>query len=186
MVNSVFYNTKSLVQFILKNFHSQVNIAVDMTAGNGHDSKFIMEIFNPEKLYAFDIQEQAKENTISLLEEAGFSVNFVLDSHANIKKHVSEKIDLAIYNLGYLPSGDHSITTEHDTVRKSLEDLLDLLNDKGLVLITFYPGHDEGKKEALELNKYLESLDQKTFTVVKFNFINQINNPPFTIMIQKK
>ena len=88
--------------------------------------------------------------------------------------------------LGYLPSGDHSITTEHDTVRESLEDLLDLLNDKGLVLITFYPGHDEGKKEALELNKYLESLDQKTFTVVKFNFINQINNPPFTIMIQKK
>lgn len=32
-------------------------IAVDMTAGNGFDSKFILDEINPEKLYAFDIQE---------------------------------------------------------------------------------------------------------------------------------
>ncbi|MDU4447705.1 MAG: class I SAM-dependent methyltransferase, partial [Anaerococcus vaginalis] len=31
----------------------------------------------------------------------------------------------------------------------------------------------------------LKNLDQKTFQVIKYNFYNQINNPPFLISIRK-
>ena len=64
-----------------------INIAVDMTAGNGHDSKFILENNKPQKLFAFDIQELAKENTLDLIgENPNFS--FILDIHANIDKYI--------------------------------------------------------------------------------------------------
>lgn len=172
----------------MKNYVENVDLALDMTAGNGNDSKNIIEILKAKKLLAFDIQEEAKKASIDLLKRADIDldrVKFILDGHENVYKYLDEGVDFAIYNLGYLPKSDHMITTSYDKVLESLKHLLGFLNKKGIIVITFYPGHDSGMKESLEIPKFLQELDQRQFTIVKFDFINQKNKPPFSIMIQK-
>ena len=57
--------TEIVKELILKD--ENINIAVDMTAGNGNDSKFILENTKAKKVFAFDIQELAKKNTLALI-----------------------------------------------------------------------------------------------------------------------
>lgn len=155
-----------------------------MTAGNGNDSKFILDKKNPKILYAFDIQKLSQERCQKLIGQRE-NFKFILDDHKNIEKYIEEKIDLFIYNLGFLPRGNKSITTNYKSVIKSLESALSLLNKNGLILITFYPGHEAGKNEALYVGDFLKNLDQKKFQLIKYEFFNQINNPPFLISIRK-
>ena len=173
---------------LAKNFlraETNVDIAVDMTSGNGFDSKFILDTLKPKKLYAFDIQKDAMANSKSLI-GSNKAYNFILDSHEYVDKYIKEEIDLAIYNLGYLPKGDKNITTRVDTTLTSLEKVLKLLKKSGKVYITVYPGHSEGQKESKALDSYLESLNQKNFVVLKFTYPNQINNPPYLYLVGKK
>lgn len=173
-----------LAKEILKN-EKKITVAVDMTAGNGYDSKFILDELKATRLYAFDIQAKAKENTQKLIGNRE-NFTFILDSHENIDKYVKEKIDLAIYNLGYLPKADKNITTKKASTINSLKKLLDLLNKDGKIFISVYPGHKEGKLEADALDTYLKNLDQKLFTVLKLSYPNQKNTPPYLYIISKK
>ena len=36
------------------------------------------------------------------------------------------------------------------------------------------------------VEKYVKNLSQKEYEVVKYQFINQINNPPYVIVIERK
>lgn len=168
----------------MKKYVSDVKIAVDMTVGNGFDSKNILEILKPEKLYCFDIQKEALDNSKKLLEQYS-NYEVILENHKNFDKFVKENIDFAIYNLGYLPKGDKFITTNAEDVEESLKKLIGKLNSKGIVFITFYIGHLSGQMESLEISKFLEGLNQKEYTILKFTFENQKNNPPYVVMIQK-
>lgn len=181
---AVINNTKNLIEFFMSNYIKDVKIAVDMTVGNGFDSKNILEILKPKKLYCFDIQQEALDNSKKLLEQYS-NFELILENHKNFDKFVKENIDFAIYNLGYLPKGDKFITTNAIDVEESLKKLLEKLNSKGTIFITFYIGHLSGQMESLELSKYLESLSQKEYTILKFTFENQKNNPPYVVMIQK-
>ena len=60
----------------------------DFTMGNGHDTEYLCRLSRGGKVYAFDIQQQAVENTRKRLEEAGLLDNAVLihDSHANAEQ----------------------------------------------------------------------------------------------------
>ena len=168
----------------MSNYVKDVKIAVDMTVGNGFDSKNILEVLQPEKLYCFDIQQEALENSKKLLNQYS-NYELILENHKNFDKFVKENVDFAIYNLGYLPKGDKYITTNAVEVEESLKKLLEKLNSKGTIFITFYIGHLSGQMESFELSKYLESLNQKEYTILKFTFENQKNNPPYVVMIQK-
>lgn len=177
-------NTKSIINFLIKNYIDEVSIAVDMTCGNGIDSKIILDNFNVKKLYCFDIQKEAIDNTKELL-KSYFKYELILDNHKNFDKYVKENIDFVIYNLGYLPKGDKNITTNYLDVKASLVKVLKKLNKKAVIFITFYPGHFFGKIESIEILKFLENLNQKEYIVLKFYFENQKNNPPFFVMVQK-
>lgn len=161
-----------------------IKIAVDMTAGNGYDSKFILDELDPDKLFAFDIQERAKKATYDLLGQKD-NFEFILDSHANIDKYIKDDLDLVIYNLGYLPKGDKNITTKADSTIKSLEKVLILLKKNGKVVMTIYPGHKEGLIESKRLDDFLGTLSYKEFTVLKMDYINKVNNPPYCVVIAK-
>lgn len=182
--DEIINNPVKLSHYLIENRVENNIRACDMTAGNGKDSKFILDKKNPKILYAFDIQKLSQERCEKLIGQRD-NFKFILDDHKNIEKYIEEKIDLFIYNLGFLPKGDKSITTNYKSVIKSLKSCLDLLNEKGLILITFYPGHEEGKNEEKYVGEFLKNLDQKTFQVIKYNFYNQINNPPFLISIRK-
>ena len=176
--------TKTLIEFFMRNYIKDVKIAIDMTVGNGFDSKNILEILQPEKLYCFDIQQEALDNSKILLEKYS-NCELILENHKNFDKYIKENIDFAIYNLGYLPKGDKYITTNAIDVEESLKKLLEKLNSKGIIFITFYIGHSAGQIESLEISKFLQNLNQKEYTILKCTFENQKNNPPYVVMIQK-
>jgi hypothetical protein len=66
--------------------------------------------------------------------------------------------------------------------KKSLE----LLCENGLLWLVIYPGHSSGAEEARTLEKFLKNLDQKKYSVMKFEMMNQINSPPYILGVEKK
>ena len=161
-----------------------IKVAADMTVGAGNDSLYILENTKVERLYGFDIQKEAEEKAKKLIgEDLRFIFN--LASHDQIENYVKENLDLAIYNLGYLPGGNKEITTQYQSTIKSLEKTLSLLNKEGIVILTIYPGHPAGKVESEELEKFLAKIDPKKYAVMKLSYQNRPKNPPYIIVIQK-
>ena len=139
------------------------------------------------KVYGFDIQKIAIEKTKELLNENNFAENVVLinDSHEKVDKYILEALDAAIYNLGYLPKGDKSITTKAKSTVISILKTLELLKSNGILIIVSYIGHPGGMDEKNALEGILKDLDQKKFNVLKNEFINQKNSPPLLYIIEK-
>lgn len=159
------------------------DISIDMTAGNGNDTLFLARV--SKYVYAFDVQSEAIKASKEKTKEFN-NITFVLDSHENVKKYVSETVSGVIFNLGYLPNGDKSITTKSSSTVNAIKEVLPLLKRGGICVICLYPGHLEGKKESIEVIKMVEKLDQHEYDVLKYEFINQIHEPPFLIAIEKK
>ena len=164
---------------------------IDATAGNGHDTLFLAQhIGNTSKILAFDIQEQAILQTRQLLQnhDLEHKVTCILDSHAQLSNYLEEKdlVRLAIFNLGYLPGSDKKIITTPSSTLKAIEILLDRLEKKGKIIIVSYYGHDGGFEEKNSVEELLSALSQKEWSVLKYQFINQINCPPICYVIEKK
>ncbi|MBJ8349735.1 tRNA (mnm(5)s(2)U34)-methyltransferase [Streptococcus zalophi] len=160
------------------------SIALDATMGNGYDTLFLAK--HAKKVYAFDIQEIALKTTKEKLLTSGYqNVQLVLDSHEHIDNYLSE-IDVAIFNLGYLPKADKTIVTKPDSTIKALEKTLALLKAGGRISIMVYYGHDGGQIEKDALEQFLKTLSQNQYTVMRYQPVNQVNYPPFLIMIEKR
>ncbi|EMG27867.1 S-adenosylmethionine (SAM)-dependent methyltransferase [Listeria fleischmannii 1991] len=174
---------------LLKKIVFAGDVVLDATCGNGHDTLFLSNLVGPNgTVYAFDIQEEAIEHTSARLIENNSlnQVKLFKKSHAEINRYVLEPIKAAIYNLGYLPGGDKSITTRSDSTIESITQVLEKLVPQGIVILVIYHGHDAGKAEKSAVLKYAESLPQKDFHVLRYGFINQQNNPPFVVAIEKR
>ncbi len=174
-------------QFLSAHIHEGIT-AVDFTMGNGHDTLFLSNAIGKNgKLYAFDIQEQALINTKSRLEENNCPNNYTLikASHSLVKNYVKEKIDVGVFNLGYLPGGDKKITTLRETTIPAVESAIELLNDDGIILIAIYPGHAEGEIEGKILTEMLSKLERKQICVSRFTILNSPTSPYF-IAVEKK
>jgi hypothetical protein len=52
--------------------------------------------------------------------------------------------------------------------------------------VVVYPGHEEGAEESEALLDYVSNLEQKNYSVMRTSFLNQRNNPPYVIAIEKK
>ena len=161
------------------------NIAVDMTCGRGNDTLFLAQNF--KKVYAFDIQIDAINDTKELCNRNNINnVNIIHDTFLNVNKYVNDNIDCAMYNLGYLPKGDKSIHTIPIETKESLEIIMNKLNKDGIISIMFYPGFQSGKEESDLVLEYLKGVNQKEFDILKYEYINQINDPPFLVLIRKR
>ncbi len=160
---------------------------VDATCGNGFDTLFLCKTAGLSgHVKAFDIQEQAIERTRILLETNLENKNYeiIRDSHEYINKYLSEKIDVVIFNLGYLPFSDKKITTKPDVTVNAIKNLLPLLNSDGRIYITTYVTHDTGQ-EIKEIYEYLMSLDNNEFNVIHTRIINKENTPPELFIVEK-
>ncbi|WP_027399021.1 tRNA (mnm(5)s(2)U34)-methyltransferase [Anaerovorax odorimutans] len=187
-MKAFFINSVDISKKICESILEDGDIAVDCTMGNGNDTAFLCSLIgNSGKVYAFDVQQNAVLNTRDKLLKLGFleRTYLILDGHENIDKYVKEKVKLIIFNLGYLPKGNHNITTKKETTIESVKKCLNILKRNGIILLVVYPGHNNGKEEKESLEIFTSQLDQKEYTVVKFRFLNQINNPPELICIEK-
>jgi methylase of polypeptide subunit release factors len=159
-------------------------VILDMTMGNGHDTLFLAS--KSSFVYAFDIQDQALEQTKSLLKEHQINhVVLIKDNHLHFDQYVNE-MDGAIFNLGYLPGGDKSIHTQTKTTLDTLIKLLTYLKKDGFIQLVVYPGHREGLIEFREIHAFLSELDQSNYKVLRTDLPFQKNLPPMIWTILKK
>ena len=162
---------------------TQEDIVVDATMGNGHDTLFLAKL--AKQVYAFDIQEQALEKTSQRLQEAGLTnAELILQGHETVDQFVTEA-KAAIFNLGYLPSADKSIITQPQTTLEALEKLCQMLVKGGRIAIMIYYGHEGGDIERDAVLDFVSQLPQQEYTATIYRTLNQINNPPFLVMIEK-
>ena len=164
---------------------------IDATAGNGHDTLFLAQhIDSTSKILSFDIQETAILQTRQLLQKYDLApkVTCILDSHANISNYLEpdERVRLAIFNLGYLPGSDKKIITIPSSTLEAIQILLGRLEKNGKIIIVSYYGHDGGLEETDAVEELISALSQKEWSVLKYQFINQINCPPICYVIEKK
>ncbi|MEG0383321.1 class I SAM-dependent methyltransferase [Solibacillus cecembensis] len=164
------------------------DIAVDATAGNGHDTLFLANLVGDDGyVYAFDVQKDAVNATLHRLLDSSLEHRALVlrDGHENIGKYVTKPVAGAIFNLGYLPGSDHSIITKPNTTIQALESLLPLLKIGGVIVLVVYHGHEGGKEERDEVIRFVSELPQKSVHVLKYEFLNQKNDPPFVIALEK-
>ena len=162
---------------------TQEDIVVDATMGNGYDTLFLAKL--AKQVYAFDIQEQALEKTSQRLQEAGLTnAELILQGHETVDQFVTE-VKAAIFNLGYLPSADKSIITQPQTTLEALEKLCRMLVKGGRIAIMIYYGHEGGDIERDAVLDFVSQLPQQEYTATIYRTLNQINNPPFLVMIEK-
>ena len=164
------------------------DVTVDCTLGNGNDTILLANLVGNEgKVFSFDIQKDAIEKTKEKLKDFPYkNIILINDGHENLDKYIQEKVNLFIFNLGYLPGNNHNITTKAETTLKAVKKALKLLDDNGIVLLAIYHGHENGKEEKIVLEDLTSKLDQKVYNVMKTVFINQANNPPILICIEKR
>ena len=159
------------------------DVVVDATMGNGHDTLFLAKL--AKQVYAFDIQEQALKKTSQRIQEAGLTnVDLILQGHETVDQFVTE-VKAAIFNLGYLPSADKGIITQPQTTIESLDKLCQMLIKGGRIAIMIYYGHEGGDIERDAVLDFVSQLPQQEYTATIYRTLNQINNPPFLVMIEK-
>ena len=164
------------------------DIAVDATAGNGHDTLFLAQLVGDDGfVYAFDVQKEAVDATLLRLLDHGLEHRALVmhTGHENVAQHITKEVAGAIFNLGYLPGSDHSIVTKSNTTVTAIESLLKLLKVGGMIVLVVYHGHEGGKDERDEVIRYVSELPQKYIHVLRYEFINQQNDPPFIIALEK-
>jgi SAM-dependent methyltransferase len=127
---------------------------IDATCGNGKDTAVLAGLVPEGHVYALDIQEAALEKARGMYE----NVSYHLQCHTQLTQ--DERVRLVVYNLGYLPGGDKSITSETRTTLMSVARALELLPLGGALSITCYPGHAEGAREEKALQEWSKSLSQ--------------------------
>ncbi len=158
---------------------------VDFTMGNGYDTLYLSSLVPDGHVYAFDIQEQALVNTRERLRENGReNVTLIHDSHANVKQYVAQEIDAGMFNLGYRPGGDKTVHTMCESTEKAVTDAVDLLKKGGVLVISVYPGHEEGHDEGERLLKMLAAYDKRLYCVSCFYLVNS-PDAPFVIAVEK-
>lgn len=184
MLQKPLHFARQLIAGTLKNG----GFAVDATCGNGYDTVFLAKQVGPEgRVMAFDIQVKAISATRLRLNEAGLSerVTLVEDSHAKIELYCKLNLDAVMFNLGYLPGGDHDLVTQPRSTVAALTFCTSKLNPGGIITLVVYTGHQGGREEYLAVREYVAALPQTDYAVMEYSFINQINSPPLLLAISR-
>ena len=172
-------NSTYIHKYIKPLIHN-TDVVADMTVGNGNDALYLCSL--AQKVYGFDIQEEAINNTKDKTKDY---TNLILikDNHINIDKYIKEKIKLFIFNLGYLPNSESKIITNKDDTLLAFIKAYDYLLDGGYIIITFYLGHQGGKDEYYLLDKYIRDSNLNIIDIYKEK--KKINEP-ITYIIKKR
>ncbi|WP_342528798.1 class I SAM-dependent methyltransferase [Chryseomicrobium sp. FSL W7-1435] len=184
MLQNALHQSKSYLKEIIQ----PGDVVVDATAGNGHDTLFLAKLVSESgRVFAFDIQTEAIQATQARLQQAGITnAELVLAGHERMAEFVPQNVRAVVFNLGYLPGADHSVTTESTKTIQAIEAALELLLPEGRIVVVIYHGHESGKIERAQLLEFVSGLSQDRFQVLHSAFLNQQNSPPELVVIEKK
>ena len=170
----------------LQDYIHEGDHCIDATCGKGHDTEFLCRLAGKTgRVYGFDIQMEAVEQTRIRLTEAGCAEQAVLicDGHENMGKYVEEQVSAIMFNFGYLPGGDHSIATNARTSLQAVEQGMKLLKTGGVMSLCIYSGGDTGYEERDALLAYLKGLDARKWLVIVHSYYNRKNDPPLPVFL---
>jgi predicted methyltransferase len=167
--------------------------ALDATAGNGYDSTVMATLVGPEgRVIAIDIQEAAIAATRTRLEVAGClaQAELLVANHAQALASLCSKyaqtISAITFNLGYLPGSDRNIQTEPESTLGALRAACELLKSDGLLLVIAYRGHDGGQTEATQVANWMQTVQQRGWTVESHEPIVTGNRVPPILWVARK
>ena len=179
-----------LAHAILRDFVRPGSLAVDATAGNGHDTLFLAKSIGPDgRVIAYDIQPAALESTREKLESAGLAerVTLLHRSHVELAEDVREgSAAIVMFNLGYLPGQDHVTTTEECETLVALEAAETALCPGGVLSVVCYPGHPGGDAEAEAVEAKLRGLARHcSWRVARYGMLETKSPAPFLLVARK-
>lgn len=184
----LFQTPLDLAHNFWKTLLKEGDLAIDATCGNGKDSLVLASILAPKRgsLICIDIQQAALDTTKHLLQkqlpEFLPSITFYKTCHTNLPEC---KPKLIIFNLGYLPGSDKTITTTVTSTLEAVKISMNFLTYSGAISIVCYPGHNEGKKEETALLDFLSHLNTEDWSCCHTLFLNR-NHSPSLLLVQKK
>ena len=165
------------------------DLCMDATAGTGQDTVFLARLVGERGMVlAYDIQEEALKQTRERLKREGLEtrVRLIRKSHAAMEEDAGEgEASCIMFNFGYLPGGDHAISTKADTSIQAMKTGLKLLRPGGLMSLCIYSGGDSGHQEKEAILSFLKALDSHQFLAIVSTYFNRNNHPPIPALVYK-
>lgn len=132
------------------------DLAVDATAGNGHDTVHLARCVGGAGLVVgVDRSARAIEATRERVDRAGVGgrCRLVCRGHEELAEILAGQAPgrvprVVMFNLGYLPGDDMTTATASATTLAALAVGLELLPPGGLLTVILYSGHPGGAEEA--------------------------------------
>ena len=181
-------NTLHIVHEFLHRHVKPGAFCIDATAGKGRDTALLCRLSGENgRMLAFDIQEDAVRQTRSLLEQEGLHAEVFLESHTEMARYAEENtVDCIVFNFGRLPGGDPKIFTKSDTSVAAIATGLRLLRPGGVMAIALYYGGANGYDEKDAVLQYLETLDDRCYSVLTCQWSNRRGDPPMPVFVWKE
>lgn len=180
------YQITAFCHHFLADYIREGSVCIDATCGNGHDTEYLCRMAGPSgKVYAFDIQKQAVQHTKERLKRAGYEERAAIycAGHEHMAEYVREAADAIVFNFGYLPGGDHALSTRAETSLEGVRQGLDILKPGGVMSLCIYSGGDTGYEEKNALMAYLKELDPARWLVIACSYYNRKNDPPQPVFV---
>ena len=181
-------NTLSMVHDFLNQSVHPGAFCIDATAGKGRDTALLCKLAGPDgRVLAFDIQQDAIDQTRALLKQEQLRAEVILDSHANMEQYAApESVDCVVFNFGRLPGGDPNIVTKATSSVQAIDAGLRLLRVGGVMAIALYYGKENGYEERDAILEHLKTLDDRRYSVLCCQWSNRRSDPPMPIFIWKE
>lgn len=158
---------------------------VDFTMGRGRDTLFLCRLAPQGRVYAFDIQQAALDQTAELLAKNGIeNATLIKDSHDHFADYVTGEIDGGLFNLGFLPGGDRDVTTQRGSTAAAVKLAMRALKRGGALGVAVYPGHEEGRLEGEMLQSFFAGVDKKDFDIFIYRLLN-VAESPYMMIIER-
>ena len=175
----------------------QGDIAVDATAGVGHDAAILASLVGPGgTLHALDVDAAALEAcTQRVRDEAGETnaacLRISAQSHAAPPPGLAPRSATVVaFNLGFLPARARSDaappTTDAETTVEALASwALGSVKPGGHVSVAIYPGHPAGAREAVALRAFAERLPSSAWRATAHQPVNHEPTAPFLLSLHR-
>lgn len=149
-----------LNHMLIKSIIDHSMTVVDMTCGHGYDTEMLASY--AKHVYAFDIQQKAIDSSKERLKHLN-NITFIHDSFEHVFNYIDDA-HVFVFNLGYLPKGDKTITTITENTLKTLH-LITSKNPLAHLVVMSYVGHKEGKKEYDAIMEWSKTLSHHQIIV---------------------
>lgn len=170
------------------------DLAIDATAGNGHDTAMMARLVGPGGgVLALDVEPEGLRKTeLKLREEGVFGehVRLTLGSHAGLEQLTPVewhgRVRLVMFNLGYRPQSHAPVPTRLVSTLSALSQSLSILAEDGLLSVVAYRAHEGGEAETQAILEWATGLDDRLWHVARYDLPNIRSRPPILMAIHKR